>query len=96
MVFAIFLLPIAAHAAVISSRQTEIPADLVLPPYLFGSLGFSPPPLIKYESIRSLQPQLSKQAKRELIRWGPFDIPGMPGVNVCIFLYSSPSNCSSH
>jgi hypothetical protein len=82
---AMFLLPLAAHAAsILSSRQTEIPSDLLLPPYLFGSLG-GPPPLIKHESIRSLQPQISKQAKRELIRWGPFNIPGMPGVNVCIF-----------
>jgi hypothetical protein len=89
--FASFLLPLAAHSAVISSRQTEIPTDLVLPPYLFGSLG-GPPPLIKNESIRSLQPQISKQAKRELIRWGPFEIPGMPGVNVCIISRSpSPS-----
>jgi hypothetical protein len=78
------LLPLAAHAAIISFRQTEIPTDLLLPPYLFGSLG-GPPPLIKHESIRSLQPQISKQAKRKLIRWGPFEIPGMPGVNVCIF-----------
>jgi hypothetical protein len=80
----IFLLPLLARAAsVLRSRQTEIPADLLLPPYLFGSLG-GPPPLIKYESVRKLLPQISKQAKRELIRWGPFEIPGQPGVNVYI------------
>jgi hypothetical protein len=82
MIFLTFLLPLAAHAGpILSSRQTEIPADLMLPPYLFGPLG-GPPPLIKYESKKILQPQTSKQAKRELIRWGPFDIPGMPGINV--------------
>lgn len=85
----VFFLPLAAHAAVISSRQAGIPADLILPPYLFGSLG-GPPPLIKHESIKSLPPQLSRQAKHELIRWGPFDIPGMPGPNVRSLFFFSP------
>lgn len=90
MILLIFFPPLAAHAAVIGSRQsTETPADLILPPYLFGSLG-GPPPLIKHESIKSLQPQLSQQAKRELIRWGPFDIPGMPGPNVRHLFPCSP------
>ncbi|TID23380.1 Structural maintenance of chromosomes protein 4 [Venturia nashicola] len=82
--FSFFLFSLVAHAAVISPRQTtewsDIPTDLFLAPFLFGSLG-GPPPLIKYESIRDLQPLLSKQAKRQLIRWGPFDVPGMSGPN---------------
>jgi hypothetical protein len=78
---------LAADTVVARVVPRQIPDNITLPPYLFGSLP-EPPALIKPDRIQILQPQFDKNAKRELIRWGPFLLPGMLGVNVssCTFL----------
>jgi hypothetical protein len=89
MLLAVLLyLSSAVESAAIQKRQRawdnqEFPQELLLPPLLFGSLS-DPPPVIKPQLIKSLKPQISKYAKREAIRWGPFTVPGLPGVNVCL------------
>jgi hypothetical protein len=89
--WATLLLPLAVSSAAVKTRRQitpELLAQLISPdglmPLMPNLFGIEEPQHVPSDKSWDLKPQIQKTATRKLIRWGPFEILGIPKVNVSV------------
>lgn len=88
LLYTAFLLPLAVVPAAVFTRRQVLPVGAssdALEPLLTTLFGYDDPPILTPNKSWALKPRFRLDAKRKVVRWGPFELPAALKPNVGTF-----------